>query len=128
VARPELGTKRVCPTTGRKFYDMNRDPIVSPYTGEVLARSALEPPMKAASARARSEETEDDDVDVAAAGAEVVSLEDVAESEDAAAAVEDDAALEEEAGTEDTFLEEEEEGADDVADLIDGDIEDEEEA
>jgi uncharacterized protein (TIGR02300 family) len=128
VARPELGTKRVCPTTGRKFYDMNRDPIVSPYTGEALARSALEPPMKAAPARARAEETEDEDVDVAAAGAEVVSLEDVAESEEAAATVEDDAALEEEPGADDTFLEEEEEGSDDVADLIDGDIEDEEEA
>ena len=34
MAKPELGTKRVCPETGRKFYDLNRDPIVSPYTGK----------------------------------------------------------------------------------------------
>ena len=36
MAKPELGTKRICPETGRKFYDLNKDPIVSPYTGEVL--------------------------------------------------------------------------------------------
>lgn len=128
VARPELGLKRVCPTTGRKFYDMNRDPVVSPYTGEVIPRTAFEPAMKAAAvARARPEEDEED-TEVAAGGAELISLEDVAEGEDAAAAVEDDVTLEDEGGTEDTFLEEEEEGGDDVADLIDGDIEDEEES
>ena len=32
----EWGTKRVCPTTGKRFYDLNRNPIVSPYTGEVV--------------------------------------------------------------------------------------------
>ena len=32
----EWGTKRVCPTTGKRFYDLNRSPIVSPYTGEVV--------------------------------------------------------------------------------------------
>ena len=34
MAKPELGTKRICPETGRKFYDLNKDPIVSPYTGK----------------------------------------------------------------------------------------------
>ena len=28
------GTKRVCPETGRRFYDLNKEPIVSPYTGK----------------------------------------------------------------------------------------------
>ena len=32
----EWGTKRVCPTTGKRFYDLNKSPIVSPYTGEVV--------------------------------------------------------------------------------------------
>ena len=32
----EWGTKRICPTTGKRFYDLNRTPIVSPYTGEVV--------------------------------------------------------------------------------------------
>jgi len=36
VAKAELGTKRVCPETGRKFYDLNKDPVISPYTGKVL--------------------------------------------------------------------------------------------
>tara|TARA_B100000963_G_scaffold113976_1_gene99232 strand:+ start:767 stop:1162 length:396 start_codon:yes stop_codon:yes gene_type:complete len=33
-AQKEWGVKRICPTTGKRFYDLNRDPIVSPYTGE----------------------------------------------------------------------------------------------
>ncbi|TIP80572.1 MAG: TIGR02300 family protein, partial [Mesorhizobium sp.] len=33
MAKPELGTKRIDPETGQKFYDLNKDPIVSPYTG-----------------------------------------------------------------------------------------------
>src|SRR5205814_3141458 len=36
VAKAELGTKRVCPVTGRKFYDLNKDPVISPYTGEIV--------------------------------------------------------------------------------------------
>ncbi len=36
MPNPEWGTKRVCPTTGKRFYDLNRSPIISPYTGEVV--------------------------------------------------------------------------------------------
>jgi uncharacterized protein (TIGR02300 family) len=36
MPNPEWGTKRICPTTGKRFYDLNRTPIVSPYTGEVV--------------------------------------------------------------------------------------------
>ncbi len=36
----EWGTKRVCPTTGKRFYDLNKDPIVSPYTGETVTFDA----------------------------------------------------------------------------------------
>ena len=36
MPNPEWGTKRVCPTTGKRFYDLNRVPVVSPYTGEVV--------------------------------------------------------------------------------------------
>ena len=43
VARPDLGTKRVCPTTGRKFYDLNKSPIISPYTGQVVTINAPVP-------------------------------------------------------------------------------------
>ena len=42
MAKNELGTKRVDPETGRKFYDLNKDPIVSPYTGKSYPRSFFE--------------------------------------------------------------------------------------
>lgn len=36
MPKEEWGTKRVCPTTGKRFYDLNKTPPVSPYTGEVV--------------------------------------------------------------------------------------------
>ncbi len=36
MPKEEWGTKRICPTTGKRFYDLNADPIVSPYTGEIV--------------------------------------------------------------------------------------------
>lgn len=36
MAKEEWGVKRVCPTTGKRFYDLNKSPIISPYTGEVV--------------------------------------------------------------------------------------------
>lgn len=50
MPKEEWGVKRLCPTTGRRFYDLNRTPPVSPYTGEVVdldpgrRRSPLPPP------------------------------------------------------------------------------------
>ena len=40
--KDKLGKKRVCPTTGKKFYDLNKDPVVSPYTGEILNEMNIE--------------------------------------------------------------------------------------
>jgi len=48
VAKAELGTKRICPETGRKFYDLNKDPVISPYTGKVV-------PVETPTARSRPE-------------------------------------------------------------------------
>lgn len=127
MAKPELGTKRVCPTTGRKFYDLNKDPIVSPYTGQAFPRSMFEPQAKAAAVVAK--EADDEDETEAADGAvELVSL-DEADAEtsekDTVVTSEDDIEVEDDIAAEedDTFLEEDEEGDDDVSDLIDGDIE-----
>ena len=36
MPKEEWGTKRLCPTTGKRFYDLNASPIISPYTGEVV--------------------------------------------------------------------------------------------
>jgi len=44
VAKSEFGTKRICPTTGKKFYDLNKNPVISPYTGEVVPIAPVEPP------------------------------------------------------------------------------------
>jgi len=128
VAKPELGTKRVDPVTGRKFYDLNKDPIVSPYTGQSYPRSIFEPQAKAAAAAVAAKTDEDEDETEAADGAvELVSLDEAdAESTEKEAVVtsEDDIEVEDDgAPDDDTFLEEDEEGDDDVADLIDGDIE-----
>lgn len=34
MPKEEWGVKRICPTTGKRFYDLKKDPIISPYTGE----------------------------------------------------------------------------------------------
>ena len=36
MPKEEWGTKRICPTTGKRFFDLNKTPVVSPYTGEVV--------------------------------------------------------------------------------------------
>ena len=57
----EWGTKRTCPTTGKRFYDLNKTPIVSPYTGEVVDIESARRKM-AASVIARVAPEKDDDV------------------------------------------------------------------
>ncbi|MEP5728926.1 MAG: TIGR02300 family protein [Sulfitobacter sp.] len=77
MPKEEWGTKRLCPTTGKRFYDLNKTPIVSPYTGEVLEVDASKSRMiaadaeDAATAKAKKADVEedelidaDDDVDV----------------------------------------------------------------
>ena len=125
MAKPELGTKRVCPVTGRKFYDLNKDPIVSPYTGQAYPRAMFEPQAKAP---AKPEAEEEDETEVADGAVELVSLDEAdaeASEKDAVVTSEDDIEVEDVGGDDedDTFLEEDEEGDDDVSDLIDGDIE-----
>ena len=36
MPKEEWGVKRVCPTTGKRFYDLNKSPVISPYTGDVV--------------------------------------------------------------------------------------------
>ena len=73
MAKPELGTKRICPETGRKFYDLNKDPIVSPYTGISYPRSYFE--SGAETMVEEDEDLEEKELDVED-GPEIVSLED----------------------------------------------------
>lgn len=82
----DRGTKREDPETGKKFYDLNRDPIVSPYTGKSYPRSFFEQnsPVRAKAAPEPDEEEEEEEIEEAAApGApEIVSLEE-ADAEEA---------------------------------------------
>ena len=54
MAKSDLGTKRICPTTGKKFYDLNKSPVISPYTGEVVPIAPVPPPRTRADAAARA--------------------------------------------------------------------------
>ena len=50
MPKEEWGTKRVCPTTGKRFYDLNKNPIVSPYTSDVVVIDSSKSRMIAADA------------------------------------------------------------------------------
>jgi uncharacterized protein (TIGR02300 family) len=132
LAKPDLGTKRLCGNCGAKFYDLSKTPIVCPkcetvfVVAPVTSRSRPEPP-----AAARAPVPVPEEVVPETADAEFVSLEDAdaeatggkaatgeaAEGED----IEIDPALDA-----DAFIEEQEEGDADVTDII-GDVADEEE-
>ncbi len=82
----DRGTKREDPDTGKKFYDLNRDPIVSPYTGKSYPRSYFETGVVARKSAPEPEEAEVEEVEVEEVvepGApEIVSLEE-ADAEEA---------------------------------------------
>lgn len=129
MVKPELGTKRTCPSCAARFYDLLKSPIqcpkcgtnfmaatILPSKGDYPAPAAAPPPKP----REPDEETETADV-------ELVSLED-AEAPDVAddetAGIEDvdlgEEASDDAAEEDDTFLVEEEEEGDNMSGLIDG--------
>jgi uncharacterized protein (TIGR02300 family) len=61
MPKAEWGTKRICPTTGKRFYDLNRTPIISPYTGEVVDIESARRKM-AAAVISRVQPEKDDEV------------------------------------------------------------------
>jgi uncharacterized protein (TIGR02300 family) len=139
MAKPDLGTKRVCPDTGRKFYDLNKNPVISPYTGKVV-------PIVAAPTRAKPEPArpapvvEAEPVVPETAEVELVSLDDAeaeqqgkkpavagAEGAPAAAGEEEEVEAADDTLDDAAFIEEEEEGDADVSDIIGEGVEKEEE-
>lgn len=60
MPKEEWGTKRICPTTGKRFYDLNRTPIISPYTGEVVDIESARRKMAAAVISRVSPEKDDE--------------------------------------------------------------------
>ena len=131
MAKPEPETKRLCANCSAKFYDLNKDPIVCPKCQTVMelaAVSARRPePVRAAAA-------EEEVVAPETADAEFVSLEEAdaeasgkkpAEGE-AIEGADEEVEIEDEGMDDAPFIEEQEEGDEDVTDII-GDVEDEEE-
>jgi len=68
MPKEEWGVKRLCPTTGQRFYDLNKNPIVSPYTGEVVtideSKNRTMVADKADPASKKAEEKAEDEVEV----------------------------------------------------------------
>jgi uncharacterized protein (TIGR02300 family) len=142
VAKPELGTKRICASCGAKYYDLAREPIVCPKCGTVYqavtsaraaAPAAAARAAAAAAAVAQPRPTEEVELPQPA-NAEVISLEDAdAEATGSKKKVAGAEGEEEEveiATTEEdntTFLEQDEEEVGDVSDIIGEGIEEKEE-
>ena len=131
MAKPELGSKRLCAHCGAKFYDLNHNPIVCPKCGTVFeavataARSRPEP--------ARGPVREVETVVPETQEAEFVSLEEAdaeAQGKKKPAEVpagEEEVEIDDEALDDAAFIEETEEEDTDVTEIIGGDIENEEE-
>jgi len=136
VAKSEFGTKRVCPTTGKRFYDLNKNPVISPYTGEVVPIAPVEPPRYRSGAARAAPVPKAEVAPEPMEAEELVSLEEadaeedtgkvkavVPESEDDIdETIEDDDRDDEDS----TIIADEEEGDEDVADII-GDVRGDEE-
>jgi uncharacterized protein (TIGR02300 family) len=129
LAKPDLGTKRLCGNCGAKFYDLSKTPIVCPkcetvfVVAPVSSRSRPEP---AAAARAAAV-VEPEVVAPETADAEFVSLEEAdAESTGTKPGAEGEEIEIDPALDADAFIEEQEEGDADVTDII-GEVDKEEE-
>ena len=101
MPKEEWGVKRVCPTTGKRCYDLNKDPIVSPYTGEVVE-------IVSGKSRAMTPDAED---------AATRKLKTTAKDDESGTVIEDDAV---DVGLDDDLLEDDDEDTvslDDIADV-----------
>ena len=135
MAKSDLGTKRVCPTTGKKFYDLNKNPVISPYTGEVVPIAPVAPTRTRGEAARAAAPVAAETVPEPMETEELVSLEE-ADAEEKTGKVkavvpesEEDIEIDETIEDDDddsTFIADEEEGDEDVTDII-GDVGDDEE-
>jgi uncharacterized protein (TIGR02300 family) len=124
VAKPELGTKRLCGNCSTKFYDLHKTPIVCPKCSTVFV------PPTAARARAEAARVPEPVEEVIAPEAvEFVPLEEAdKEAEGAKTPVAEGAEDEADETLDDaTFIVPEEEEEEDVTDIIGDSIEDDEE-
>jgi uncharacterized protein (TIGR02300 family) len=134
MSKPARGTKRVCPSCGARFYDLNRTPIVCPVCQSIyqVTPPPPTPPSRrwgrAQPAEARKVEEQEADAPVLE-GPEIVSLEEAEEGtsevpieeDEESVGLGDDGAEFPAGDDENAFLEEEEEGEADVSGIGGGD-------
>ena len=130
MAKSEFGTKRICPTTGKKFYDLNKNPVISPYTGEVVPIAPVEPPRYRSGAVRAAPVPKAEVAPEPMEAEELVSLEEADAEENTgkvkavAPEFEDDIEIDEAVEDDDrddedsTIIADEEEGDEDVTDII----------
>ncbi len=129
MSKPARGTKRVCPSCGARFYDLNRMPITCP-----ACQAAYQAPTAPSRRSERAQQAEARKAEVvevrpAPEKVEVISLEEVEEAGAEAAIAEDEEIVDLGEDTpeippgddENAFLEEEEEGEADVSGIVGGD-------
>jgi uncharacterized protein (TIGR02300 family) len=125
MSKPARGTKRVCPSCGARFYDLNRSPITCPVCQAVYQLTVTTTRRSERAQPVEAKVVEQEAEAPALESADVISLEEVEEAGAEAAIEEDeeivdlgDDAPEIPAGDDDTFLEEEEEGEADVSGIV----------
>ncbi len=144
MAKPELGTKRLCASCSAKFYDLNKDPIHCPKCGAVYevapvvtrgrpdAAAAAAAAAAARNAPAAAEEAPEPQdaefVSLEEADAETTGAKKPAAAPAEGAAEEEEVEMDDEGMDDAAFIEEQEEEDADVTDIIGGDIENEEES
>jgi uncharacterized protein (TIGR02300 family) len=93
VAKPEWGTKRICPSCGARYYDLMRDPVVcpkcsTPFDPEALLRARRSRPVAPVEKEIEPVSAEDIDPDLATE--EVETVEEEEEDEEAVPLAADD--------------------------------------
>lgn len=117
MAKPELGTKRLCVGCGAKYYDLNRDPITCPKCGTLFDVGTAARVTKVSRAAAVVEDVEpDEELEV-----DIVSLEEADAEVEADKVIDiDDEEIDEDLGgddEDDVFIDDEDED-EEVPDLI----------
>ena len=138
MAKPELGTKRLCASCGTKFYDLNKDPTHCPKCGAVYevvvatrpVRSeatpvAPRPPVPEEAPAPEPQEVETVSLEEAGAAAQGAAKKPA--PAEAGIEEEEEVEMDESLDNDDTIIEEQEEEDADVTDIIGGDIENKEE-
>lgn len=128
MPKPEWGVKRTCPSTGQRFYDLNKDPIISPYTGDVVdLKQTTATVAKAAPKKAKPQTVADQEEDLVVDDADVdqddATLEADADGDDEAsgpALSDEDGDADEPVEFQDDVLLDDDEDADDSLGELDG--------